>query len=85
MLGGGEPANHPRDGSYVDILIDDNPAEPGVQFNTNFTELPFSSKDLACLLSELATGWKAGSGFHSAFSRLASPDFYREIAKALAV
>ena len=36
MLGGGEPADHPRDGSYVDILIDDNPAEPGRRFNRHF-------------------------------------------------
>ena len=33
------------------------------------------SRDLVCLLSELATGWKAGSSFHSALGGLATPVF----------
>ena len=36
------------------------------------------SRDLVCLLSGLATGWKAGSGFHSALGRLATPEFIYE-------
>ena len=28
-----------------------------------------------CLLSEVATGWKAGSGFHSALGQLATSEF----------
>ena len=36
---------------------------------------PFESRDSECLLSELATGWKAGSGFPSALGRLATPGF----------
>ena len=38
----------------------------------------FKSRDSACLLSELATGWKAGSGIHSALGRLATPEFIDE-------
>ena len=39
---------------------------------------PFESRDSECLLSELATSWKAGSGFPSALSRLATPGFIHE-------
>ena len=30
------------------------------------------------VFTELATGWKAGSGFHSALGRLATPEFIYE-------
>ena len=36
------------------------------------------SRYLVCLLSELAAGWKAGSGFHSALGWLATPKFIYE-------
>ena len=36
------------------------------------------SRYLVRLLSELATGWKAGSSFHSALGRLATPEFIYE-------
>ena len=35
-----------------------------------------------CLLSELATGWKPGFGFHSALGRIATPEFICKIISA---
>ena len=44
-----------------------------------YTIHPISSKaEIVCLLSELATGWKAGSGFHSALGWLTTPEFIYE-------
>ena len=50
---------------------------PYIQLAYNVSHL-LDSKNCACLLSELATGWMAGFGAHSALSRLASQLFIYE-------
>ena len=39
---------------------------------------PLESRDYACLHSELANGWRAGSGIYSALGRLGTPEFIYE-------
>ena len=64
------------------VIVDDNSGWHFEAHLWNRTRYWFShqleSRDWACLLSELATGRKPGSGFHSALSRLATPEFIYE-------
>ena len=60
--------------AYISELIQSTQGSY-ISYQIYWVSHQLESGDSVCLLLELATGRKAGSGFHSALSRLATPEF----------